>query len=490
MGLIAIMCVQHMLITNPERPREEMYKSWSIYRFNIMLTYLIVILLLTMDLFAVTISGDKQIVDGITNLLNFQSQSTFVAIITAFFFAAAVLIAEDLLEKKVMGPFARLRDSWLIWFVSLAISVALLETWLQDVSFSGTKAIDTPGEHATEPSTPVASGGSDKFLATSILLFGTVTYAMWIYNVLHRQITKGDGFRGRVLGYILNPGVRAVPVQAMVIGPKRSGKTELVKQCDLNFRDMINSRGQTRTQVKQIEEGRFNQEMKVREPKKVLGVTTDSGTRHQWVTMVDAPGENLGDHVALPYEIRTDVLVMVIRANALNDSEDVIKEVSNWGLDSFHRCCAPYPSDARTAVIQERLVSDAKLDGYHTGNYIKALGLAINRAESHLPPEGRYTIGAFVLVLNADLLSSERKKLAWVGNDHLQLLAKEIGERFGVDARYCHGHLGSVQVHSRSIFIDAVQRLLYPDITRQNPGEPAVTSESSLVLGNAASGPE
>ena len=288
--LIVIMCVQHMLITNPARAREEMYRSWSIYRLNVALTYVLVILLIMMNLYSINISGDADMIGGIVDLLKSSNQSKIVVIITAFFFAIAVLIAEDLLENKMLGHFARLRDSWLIWFVSLAITVALLEDWVTGESFT---QADQPAGAPPAADALLLPEVPAKPLATSILIFGTVTYALWIYNVLHRQITKGDGFRGRVLRYTLNPTIGAVPVQAMVIGPRRSGKTELIAQCDPNFRDLINRRGVGTRATMQIEEGRFPQEMRVREPRKFLGMTIDSGMRQQWVTMVDTPGENL-----------------------------------------------------------------------------------------------------------------------------------------------------------------------------------------------------
>ena len=140
--------------------------------------------------------------------------------------------------------------------------------------------------------------------------------------------------------------------------------------------------------------------------------------------MLDCAGELLGDHIFLPFSVRVDVLVVLIRAKALKLGAEKAENEQYWTLRAI---------DELWNVDQEH--------GEYARDYFRGLYSATRSDHRELSFRARYQPKSVVVVLNLeaddDAVWKEEDKFAKM----LKVLAKDIGQAFKIrnpSDKNCH----------------------------------------------------
>ena len=134
--------------------------------------------------------------------------------------------------------------------------------------------------------------------------------------------------------------------------------------------------------------------------------------------MLDCAGELLGDHIFLPVSVRVDVLIVLIRANALNKNSEKVLQKQYWTLRS----------------IKDLWAQDHH-QGLRTMEYFQGIYAATRSDDRDFSFHAQYRPKSVVVVLNvddedsADLLQQEELLL-----DMLKALAKDMGAAFNIQS--------------------------------------------------------
>jgi hypothetical protein len=347
-----------------------------------------------------TASGAESLTRIEQEYINFLADEGMIPLIVSGFFAAIVrFFLDDVIIKGLEKPRGWLKDAWLWWFVMMVVVECLFERL-----------------HLREHKTLNAIGGV--ILMWVVNLVVVVSFWLWIFVAMFRTLAESEGFRGpAVTKFILSPWKEFVLRQAVVIGPKRSGKTTLVRSVAPLANTVAISAAPLPTPV--LDGGKMAGTL-LNEFREFATLVNVNGNRSTvLVSIVDCPGENLGDHVSLPYRYRTDVLVLVLMARHLKDG-DVLTAHDNYRLDTFSRCC------------------DGSADGRKAQEYLTALHLATTRDNSDRKEDARVP-RELLLVLNYDREDHREQSVAnRIRNDgNLKQLAIDIGLRFSISEDRC-----------------------------------------------------
>jgi hypothetical protein len=310
---------------------------------------------------------------------------------------------------------AKRTDTWLWMFVATVV----LETLFSVI-----------------PPLHPANSAAARFWATMVNCALAFTYVAWIYVGLFRKMTEHHHFSGlaarEFLGGLFND---QIPFQAVIIGAKGSGKTAFVEGQDISQNEKLQNLEHT-SEVR---------------PSRFVTAGSPDGTSSQscYVSLLDTPGEFLGDHITTVMAYRTDVLVLVINETGLDRAQ--LEERKNFNLADFD-------------VL---LNADEK----KTKPYLEALRMAVKRDESGdgaVPAKELFKVRAFLLFVNS--WDPDKKFRALVsGNEQFQALAIEIGGKFGAPPQNCFAVAGSAtdQENARNLIVN-LHRL------RQMPSHKAV----------------
>ena len=183
------------------------------------------------------------------------------------------------------------------------------------------------------------------FRNTHALFRGSIVFAInfalfsiwniWIFILITEVVLEKHGFRNFTIIKKFQPWLAETdeilqsdlpPFQAIVIGPAQSGKTTLVKTFASHYFEPSG---------KEISPSQFNKNTAYGNTRYFYatfpfifysedGGTTQSATCYMW----DTAGENIGDHIFLPLNYRSDLLVIVIRLSWLKtDNEEPDKSI-------------------------------------------------------------------------------------------------------------------------------------------------------------------
>ena len=416
--IVCFLIFQHMNITKETQQRHHFYKSWKSYRNHILFCRFMS-LLGAATVLAIAMEAYHDVDLGVTlavvTLLSTREYATLIVL--TFFIAILHLLVEEHVEARLRRykPEVKhvwLHDVWLMWFsASIVLSVFL------------------GGFDLLSEETIMLHKHKLAALSVVVVVF---TYDFWIYNVLYRQLTDGDGFTGSAVARIygvkrrkndksdyapirgfLGFMVRAIqyqpPAQVLVVGPRGAGKTRWLMKRDAAFHED--------QEAKKESDGTLASTQKIEIATDVENVSILEGSRRTnaefFLMMVDFPGENLGDHCNLPFELRSDVLVLMLPEDAFNPELDTQSE-------TFHISTAQ--------DISEYFASDE--NSRKTRDYMYALYFGLKMDDSGQEFRGRQQsgVGAFALVVNcigSRKYDKEFKK-------HIHFLSRQIAEKYGV----------------------------------------------------------
>ena len=226
----------------------------------------------------------------------------------------------------------------------------------------------------------------------------------------------------------------------MVIGPRGVGKTHWVMTHDAAFAAKMKKRsagtgGVLSTQVVEI-------------ANKVENVQIHSGNdvvpAKFSLQLLDFPGENIGDHCTLPFDLRCDVLVLMLPEDAFNpelDSEDEVLEIStSQDLNKFFR---PGSADSRAR------------------DYLYALYFGLNVGQdgstTNVAGRQRFGIGSFVLIVNTH---GGSPRYGSTFRLHVDSLAARLARKFGMeDKSRCFTYYCNISETRETILADAIGSL-------------------------------
>lgn len=214
-------------------------------------------------------------------------------------------------------------------------------------------------------------------LMTAILACLVLSLFLWAWNTLSWRLGEFHGFRGPVVReFVITSWFKqTVPRQAILVGPKASGKTELAGFCT----DEAGARSTDST-------------------KPHFSKWTGDG----WILSVcDMPGENLGDHLIHMHRYRIDKLVFVLRAGALLGPHKPQDQDPKEGKEPFYR-----PSEFLLDNFPD-LCNKTPL-GKSTGEYVTAFKLALTGAKSGESQMLRYGVSSILVILNYDQSEQSR----------------------------------------------------------------------------------
>lgn len=228
-------------------------------------------------------------------------------------------------------------------------------------------------------------------------------YFGWIYLGTFKKMTEVHHFSGiaarEYLGKLME---QTIPYQAVVIGPMRAGKTAFCAG-----KTIPDDQGRT----SKLTATRFG----------TAGEINENTGCSAYVSLLDTPGENLGDHLAAISYYRTDVLVLVLRAEGLvekrlaQEPEESLADIESFWEGEGH------PVSTREYLTTLRRVLKRDDDPN-----------AITRSFE------LYKVRKFVLFLNCEGWDESRIGRV-MGSRGFQKMADLFGKRFGVPKENCFG---------------------------------------------------
>ena len=448
--IVALLLFQHMNITNASRTREHFYTAWNKYRRHIYgcrCTSIFCVVLFTVIAVEGTTGVEVGVTAAVVGLLTTREYTTLIVL--TFLISLLKVLLEDHMEKSLLrrSPTIKsvwLKDIWLLWI----LGSALFSVFLGGLDILDRQFIE---DH-------------QYILATAMVFIVFLTYDFWIYNVLHRQLVVGDGFMSSAVSQIYqaapgNPGrgflgfllftiQRQPPAQVMIIGPKGTGKTRWTMSHDAAYAARVQSRivgegeGIFSTQVVELA-------TKIESvPVRSANDTVIAGFSLQ---LLDFPGENIGDHCTLPFDLRCDVLVLMLPEEAFNPALDERSETFDVTTsDDLGEYFSPDDAAARAR------------------DYFYALffGLNVDEGSKNVAGRQRFGIGSFVLIVN-----SRKGSLRYRNHfeQHIESLAVQMANKFGLEeTRRCFHYYCNITTTQDLILPNAIASLhntaQFPDV--------------------------
>ena len=439
-AFFCLMIAQHILIARPSPNTETFHQAWHKYRRHIFLCHYLAIfvlvvtgVLISVDAFYVAQhnANNPIITKELLNLLNTRSYLSLT--LFALLLAIIKIMAERYFEKKLLDKYTDIKDPWqkdvwLAWFIISALITVPMEY-----------RPDIPIEPPYHPSA--------YFAATILVIVVLLTYVLWIHSALYRQMAETNGLIGSIIPALfrLSPLDVHPPAQALVIGPKEAGKSELIKSCDPSYREFAD-RMDSEYGTPIIREATMLHK---------LSVSTLSTSQEEEVrfALLDFPGENIGDHCTLPFDLRCDILVLVLPEEAFNpelvDLETAITISGAADIDSYFNLEA---TDERLSDVAGR--SRDYLYALYYGLNYDGDSLAGSGPDILLPERKRSPVNSFVLLANyhgQEPMYGGEKFLT-----HLDCLSKQIGGKFLTLRELCFAQYQNVQSTNHEVFLEAL----------------------------------
>ncbi len=410
---------------------------------------------------------------------NIEQNTVSLTLIT-FFTSLMLTLWKSGAKLKLAKVFGRAGNFLLLW----ALLMVVIQTVLIKTSVDTIRYINI-NYRLTAESNELTLGAL-YFHGTEllILLVFLTSYYLWIKGVQFSQLVEEDGIWPSNAKknlepfkfFTLKPKLRIffpkmsssfkLPVQCMIIGPKGHGKTRLAEVCSPDYELENNTKkGNSKT-------GKDKQATSA-EATASLEIASFNGKDNKHFWAIDAPGENLGDHIALPFQMRTDLLVLVIDAHSLKVDEN---GVINFGY-RFKSSNSEYINMRSTKIFEDQHAQRIKLAtnyfrksksqpngvpkskadeigeklAQNAVEYFKALAYSMNRDTNGVDgvpglvrykAPARWSIGSFVLVLNHHNTETTDHPFTTIDLDNnrkkqFENLSQDIGHLFGVKLSRC-----------------------------------------------------
>jgi hypothetical protein len=267
-----------------------------------------------------------------------------------------------------------------------------------------------------------AAAGSQLIDTVAIVALGGL-YALWTLSLLYRRIIEGDrlvGGTARTLAF--NPlGGLQYPAQCVVVGPRHSGKTELLKSihdCTYPPTDRI-------------------QTIEPVEARLARHIDYD-------VSVVDCGGEFIGDQLDLLTNLRTDCLLVVLCAAHLKKEDSPLKTKHTWNISRVHALVDENydftPSGGTEPEPRKSMDRGAPTIGMSCIAFFQAIYYATNRSGGHSEKRPRShpsaqdlvaQVSRVIVVLNhRDKGTADETAYSMVPVSCLEELALSIYRRF------------------------------------------------------------
>ena len=454
LSILVVICMlyQHMTITKVSRVREDFYPAWTKYRRHIVFCRCLSLagLGLIIVIIVETYYAGDQVTRSMMGLLETKEYTSLIML--TFFISVLKVLLEDHVERNLLRTSPGLgnvwlKDIWLVWFFASVVFSVLLG----GSEFLDRESIDRYSH----------------LLAPAMVIVVTLTYDFWIYNVFYRQLTDGDGFMGSAVsqiyrtrpgnplqgfvGFLFHSIQYQPPAQVMIIGPTGAGKTRWTMSHDAAYARRVTDRGA------ETAEGLVSTQV-VEVANKIEAVRVSNGTEAGFsLQLLDFPGENIGDHCTVPFDLRCDVLVLILPETAFNPSlatrPETFSVTTSEDLNEYF--------DIAEGVNKTR-------------DYVYALyfGLNIDSGSTvNVAGRQRFGIGSFVLIVN-----SRKDELAFDDHftKHVNALAAELAKKFGLTrADRCLAYYCNILKTTEPILSEAIRRL---------HGSPATAAEPSDLV--------
>jgi hypothetical protein len=276
-----------------------------------------------------------------------------------------------------------------------------------------------------------SDGGHIVGVAASIFatLFLGVCYLLWVGVAVFRQISEVDKVKGTVakrfaflswLGLPPTSRYHIIPFQAVVIGPRSSGKTNLFlfalqtdEHPDWAIANNPNRRATTIP----------------------CACRYTSFDKEHDVSAIDTGGENLADQFSIMRQSRIDLLVVVINAKHLVDDVNTLAE-DQWVVEKVGRVFnEDYVETVQVINVQTNVVEARQEElGESSAIYFKALHLTTKGATGAATADPDVPAAhSILIVLNTgDAQGPGQQKANAVNPDCLLALARSLSDRFPV----------------------------------------------------------
>lgn len=294
-------------------------------------------------------------------------------------------------------------DSWFVWFV-LSLCFVIINALI----IGGGR--------------PAVRIGENELLTYGVVAVSVIGlgYFCWVYMVLFHKLTSYHHFSGRTARLFLGGLFReGIPRQAILIGPPGSGKTTFLESEPAPV---------TSTEIR-IKTRRLDE---LNEDGDVLDAT-----------VIDVPGENMGDHITLCTLFRADTLVFMVDLGWLDP--EALGSSQNYSIRTWGR------------LIQEGANLDAKYSEART--YLEGFYYASKRDRKLIDADQIYKVRSFILYLNLGAIG-QRAKIGSVvrslDHDALDQLCQDIGDRFGVPEKSCCWIVGDSMSAAQSVELFAL----------------------------------
>lgn len=460
--VIGLMLVQHWEVQRRVEDPGSWEETLQHYRRTVLWAFRLSVLFVFASVIVFVLDLFMEAKIGIINQTQrfLQSDAPVSVLIIAFFVGVARLVAERALDtqdnifsgikefvqsfiaptslnrQSSIGNLSNFssgpqRDAWFFWLCfSLVISIlsALIggDPEPGDASNSTTGGVteNTPLSTPSEPASGESSENSGEngaknvaaivgwtFAGIGASFYVALGYFVWVYMTLYLKLVQHHHFAGRAarlfLGRISGD---QLPRQCTIIGPSYSGKTVFARQGGVAI------------------QGGTTPPPRLVEPTSKVDIRTAPATSEDGVTLnvttLDTPGENMGDHILLASTFRSDVLVLVLDLGMFDPKAMTV--ASNYSLANWHRLIRQDQDDEAL----KRAV-----------NYMQGFHLATTRSigDEFISPAELFKVRAFTLFLNRKKpeVLDELQSILDENNEHLQRLARDIGERFGVTEQEC-----------------------------------------------------
>ncbi|QBF33317.1 GTPase domain-containing protein [Thalassococcus sp. S3] len=293
-------------------------------------------------------------------------------------------------------------DAWFFWFLFSVGVVAIQAYFVGDKTGTGIVVEEAP------VAAIIPSSSKYTLLTWGIASILTISigYFCWIYMVLFQKLTEAHHFSADTARLFLGGIARdSLPRQAILIGPPGSGKSTFCQSTsDLDTTIVVESKTH-----------RLNE--------------NDGENEAVDVTVLDAPGENMGDHITLCSAFRADTLVFMVDVNWLEPTG--LSDSRNYELRTWSEL-----------LKQGRDQDEVNLEAR---KYFQGFYYGSKRDESLVSAGSLYKVRSFLLYLNTGKHGGNPKfadTLQSLDFDSLSRLACEIGDRFGVSERGCSWMVG------------------------------------------------
>lgn len=259
-----------------------------------------------------------------------------------------------------------------------------------------------------------ALSGWTGFGAISLLIVGGL-YGLWTASLLYRRVTETDRLVGKTatsLAFLPAPHSQH-PVQSVVVGPRFSGKTELLRSIQ-GVEYPANGKTEATT----------------------VPVSARLHSKKFDISLIDCGGEYVGDQLDLLANLRTDCLVVVLCAAHLTGDATRLAQVHNWSLNRVATLINPLHDFVTAAALPPSGPGSTITVGSSCAAFLQAIYYATNRTRRASPQNGRdpaAEVARVIVVLNhrdAVQTGGDPSQYDTIPLHCLEALAKSIYQRF------------------------------------------------------------